>query len=160
MGISSLVEGCPLFYDFYDQEIEKILSGCCVLKFKEGEYILKQGEEGTEIFIILLGKVEIIKETKAGPLLIGNLLKGDLFGELVLINKNKRTASVKALTDCEILVIEYKSIFNLYKKDAKIFALLLLNLARLLTNRLESTGNLIESIQNKSTAKRKLARAA
>lgn len=146
-----LLKGCPLFYELYDDEIEHVIDKCNVLSYTMGQDIVAQGEEGHELFVILTGKAELVKKHMDMSIPIGTLVKGDVFGELVLINENIRTASVRALTQCDVLVIDYDTIFSLFEADTKTFAVILLNLARLLTKRLKSTHKLVEDFAKDGT---------
>ena len=153
MSLTEIVKGCPLFYDLYDKEVEQILTRCLVLSFEKGENVITQGEEGEEIFIVLSGELEVRKVIDDGFIPLIKLHGGDLFGELVLINKTMRTADVVTTQKSDILVLEYDKIFSMYEKDTKIFALLLLNLARLLTERLDNTNKLLEKLKKEKVEK-------
>lgn len=49
-----------------------------VLKYKKGEQIIKQGDYGISIYIILNGYVEIFRETQGADVVLGTLLRGHL----------------------------------------------------------------------------------
>jgi voltage-gated potassium channel len=71
--------------------------------------IVREGEVGEKICFISQGKAEIT--TNEGGIVHGTLEDGDYFGDLSLILGEKRTASVKALTYCEIFIL-IKEDFN------------------------------------------------
>ena len=77
-------------------------------------YIAREGEVGKEIYFISRGKVEIT--TNDGSTRHGTLEDGDYFGDLSLILREKRTASVRALTYCEIFELG-KADFNHIKDE-------------------------------------------
>lgn len=142
MSILQVVKGCPIFYELYDEEIMKIVGFCRVLNLEPEDYIFKEGDEGNEIFLILQGAACV----KKGDIEIAQLRKGDLFGEMVLLKENIRNADVVATQYTDILVLKYDDIFNFYKKDRKIFSILMLNLSRMLATRLNKAGKKIESL--------------
>jgi CRP/FNR family transcriptional regulator, cyclic AMP receptor protein len=144
MSATDLLKGCPLFYELYDSEIAKIIKKSRVSTFQSGEYIIKEGESGTELYIIVLGKASIRKVLNGKEVRLIDLSRGDLFGEMVIINELERTASVVADTECDILRISYNEIYALFKNQTQIFSLLILNLARLLTKRLKTTNIKLE----------------
>lgn len=74
--------------------------------------IVREGKVGEEICFISQGKAEIT--TNEGEIVHGTLEDGDYFGDLSLILGEKRTASVKALTYCEIFIL-IKEDFNSIK---------------------------------------------
>jgi CRP-like cAMP-binding protein len=63
--------------------------------FSEGSVIFKEGDKGNEMFVIIQGDVEISKVTSASSsktLIV--LAKGDIFGEMAVIEKKRRSATV------------------------------------------------------------------
>jgi alkyl hydroperoxide reductase subunit AhpC/uncharacterized protein (DUF924 family)/CRP-like cAMP-binding protein len=78
-----------------------------VVKFKAGEIILSEGEDGSTAFLINAGSVEVCIGEGAKAKSLGTLAAGDVFGEMSLIEPGPRSASVKALTDTECFVTTY-----------------------------------------------------
>lgn len=148
MSIVNLVKGCPLFHEIYEHEIELILKNCLVASFQEGDHIITQGDESTDICILLSGKADITVTKDGVDKLITSIGEGDLFGELVLINETKRTANIIATKNCDILIMSYDSFYSLFNKKPAVFALMVLNLARLVTKRLKFANQMIEKLQN------------
>jgi CRP/FNR family cyclic AMP-dependent transcriptional regulator len=155
MSVLDTIKASPLFYELYDAEVETIVEHCSVMTLEDGEHIVTEGEHGNEIFIILSGHAEVRK----GQAVLAGLGKGDLFGELVLLGETLRTADIVATTYTDVLVLDYDSIFGLFKSQPKIFSLLILNLSRLLTKRLKQAGSdikelrtIIDGLEKKSAA--------
>ena len=73
--------------------------------FAEGEYIFKQDDIANEFYSIEEGEVEVIKESEDSEEIVAVLGRGDFFGESALVGNTKRTASVRARTDCEMMVM-------------------------------------------------------
>jgi hypothetical protein len=104
-----LLEKVPLF-----KYCSPILRNILLMSLKPQTYapgvlIAREGEMGKEIYFLSHGKVEIVSED--GKKDYGTLEDGDYFGDLSLILKERRTASVRALTYCEIFVLGQKD-FN------------------------------------------------
>ncbi|NQZ69959.1 MAG: protein kinase [Lentisphaeria bacterium] len=74
--------------------------------FLKGEYLLQEGEEGSECYFILQGKVEVYKNNGNEKVVLNVLEKGDIVGEMSLITNFPRTASVVALDDTEVTVMD------------------------------------------------------
>jgi CRP/FNR family cyclic AMP-dependent transcriptional regulator len=142
MSIINVIKGSPLFFELFDEEIEAIVEDCGVLNLEEGDYIFKEGDEGNEIYLILSGGAFV----KKGPVTLVELKKGDLFGEMVLLDEKIRTADIVASTYTDVLVLSYDVIFNIFKKNPKIFSLLMLNLCRLLAKRLKGSSEEIKRL--------------
>ena len=77
-------------------------------------YIVREGEVGKGIYFISHGKVEIVSEK--GNKIHGTLEAGDYFGDLSLLLKEKRTASVRSIMYCEIFVLTEKE-FDRIKEE-------------------------------------------
>jgi CRP/FNR family transcriptional regulator, cyclic AMP receptor protein len=147
MAMPDFLRACPLFHELFDKEIEKIAKRATVHTFEEGDSIIKDGEEGDEIFVLLQGGAMVQKEAPNGIIKIQPLNPGDVFGELVLLDIRTRSADIVATTESHILELKYGDIFELYKKEPKIFGLLILNLARLLASRLRNASETISKMQ-------------
>ena len=152
MAIPDLLRGCPLFFELYDAEIERITRFCSVTTFEAGTPIVTEGQEGDEIFVILEGSAHIEKRTQAGPLRVHTLRKGDPFGELVLVDERKRSADIVAAEFCSVLEMHYSQIFGLYQEEPRIFGLIMLNLSRLLARRMRETNLALQGLREKLAA--------
>jgi len=147
--LANLVKGCPLFLEIYDEEVEQVIRACDVATFKKGEHIIHQGEESSDIAIILDGSADVVIKDPYGKLkVITQLVKGDLFGELVLINETKRTADIVAREETNILIISYENFYSFYKDNPKVFALMVLNVTRMVTQRLKSSNGIITQLSH------------
>lgn len=74
--------------------------------FKAGDTILQQGEQGDRAYIIESGEVEILIEKADGKIHhVGNRGEGTIIGEMAIVDDAPRTATVKAVKDCEMLEI-------------------------------------------------------
>ncbi len=61
MSIESIIRGAPLFNDLYDHEVDGILANCHVMQLQIGEKVFKEGDVGEDLFLVLSGKIDIIK---------------------------------------------------------------------------------------------------
>jgi len=109
-----LLEKVPLFKYCSPTLRNMLLIALKPQTFAPEEYIVREGEVGKEIYFISQGKAEI--RSNEGEKSHSTLEDGDYFGIMSLILKEKRTASVKALTYCEIFILSGDD-FNLIKND-------------------------------------------
>lgn len=70
--------------------------------YKDGEIILREGSTSREMYVIQSGKVLVAK----GDVVLATLGEGEIFGEISLLDGQPRSASVKALGDVRVLVID------------------------------------------------------
>ena len=90
------------------EKMRKVVSILQPLKIKAGEYIFKQGDHGEELFILTSGAVRVCKNTKQNEEYTIVDLKAEynvFFGEIALMDSDERSASIKVLEDCEVLVM-------------------------------------------------------
>jgi CRP-like cAMP-binding protein len=90
-------------------------SDVTVLKYKKGDY-------GISIYIILNGYVEVFRESDGADVALGTLRPGDIFGEMIFLNKRVevRSASVRALQDSEIEVWHPDDLAKKYEEIAPV----------------------------------------
>lgn len=87
-------------------KIQKNLYAKCVKTFEPGQVIFKEGEPGSEMFIIIQGEVEIRKRTSASTTkTLITLHTGDIFGEMAIIEKKPRSAMAIATKATRMLVM-------------------------------------------------------
>jgi cAMP-dependent protein kinase regulator len=101
----------PLLSELTDYEKGNIADALTNKTCAAGETIIKQGEEGNEMYFIQEGEVVVnIKDQQADTEKeIGRLSKGHYFGELALVTNQPRAASVIAETKCKVAVLDRDS---------------------------------------------------
>src|SRR5690242_8646318 len=89
------------------------------LVVKPGESIFKEGETGTEMFIIESGTVEIVRADRGKePLAV--LEAGDFFGEMAVLEDQPRFASAQAQTECRLLRIDRAHFADVLRENVEI----------------------------------------
>ena len=74
--------------------------------FKAGEFIFRETDPGTEMFIIQEGEVEILKKFRGKERRVALLEEGDFFGEMAILEDQPRSASARAVANCALLRID------------------------------------------------------
>jgi CRP-like cAMP-binding protein len=75
-------------------------------KFDDGEVIIEEGKSGDWVCVVLEGSVEVSKRVKGGKFVLGKLGRGEIFGELALLGAVKRTATVRAVGETIIGIVD------------------------------------------------------
>lgn len=83
-------------------ELYELIEFSSIVQFDAGEYILKQGEPGASLFILISGKLEVIHNDKVIKVFDK---KGEIVGEMSIISKEVRSASVRAVNQVICLLI-------------------------------------------------------
>jgi len=102
--------------------------------YDPGAPICREGEEGEEMYIIQSGKVRVSKEFAGRTHVISVLEKGDFFGEMAIVNRIQRTATVTAIDRVELLVFDREGLQNMIARNAKIALNIIDKLCRRLQN--------------------------
>lgn len=127
-----LLRSFSIFSQLNEKEIRDIVSFLKLDKFDKGDIILRKGEPGKKLSIIVAGKVEVLGDAGVR---IAFLEKGEVFGEMSLLSGEPVTATIRAVEPSKILYLngEY------FRKILNRFSSLQIYLARLLAQRLSKT---------------------
>lgn len=112
------------------------------VEVKEGDYVFREGDLGTEMYIINEGKVEILNLVGDEEQVLAVLEKGDFFGEMSVLEDLPRAASARAATDCRLLQINGSTFDQLLQGNPEIA----IRMMRKLSRRLRETDELLKSI--------------
>jgi CRP-like cAMP-binding protein len=101
------LEACPLFEGLPGEALDELAHGAALRAARAGDTIIREGEEGDTLFVIAEGRVRTDKRTPSGdPWTVRFYEKGGVFGEVSLLDRVRRSATVVAETDVTLLVIE------------------------------------------------------
>lgn len=113
--------------------------GPYVAEFKDGDYIFREGDLGTEMYIIADGKVEILNKITGKEVVIAVLEKGDFFGEMSILEDLPRAASARALTPTKVLAINGSTFDQMLRDNPEVAV----RMMRKLSRRLRETDELL-----------------
>lgn len=130
------------------EEARAFLDTGTVLPCKSGSTLIRPGDVGNEMFVVLEGVVEVWSADRSVSLAI--LGPGEVFGEMAFVSKSPRTAHVIARTDVQVLILTQSIFKRATKKIPEIVAKVLLNLSVVLVARLRSsTQSWVDSVSDK-----------
>jgi predicted RND superfamily exporter protein len=106
-------------------------------KFPNGQTIVRQGESGNEMFVLIGGKAVVRVSDDGRSRVIRQVNRGDVFGEMGLLRHQKRMADIIATEDVEVLVLNERFLGRMQRRYPRIGAKIFLNIAKSLSDRLE-----------------------
>ncbi|MBY0383842.1 cyclic nucleotide-binding domain-containing protein, partial [bacterium] len=106
---SQLMKTHPIFRNFPGDVIQMLLGSCRVEKAPAHKTILQQGEKGKDFYFILSGNVQSVKDRMPEA----RLSLGSYFGEVGVLQRQVRTASVVTETECTFLVLSERNFIGL-----------------------------------------------
>jgi len=98
----------PMLAELPAKDLEALLDICRPEVFSVGSRIIHEGDEGDNMYILLEGTVDILKTTLYGEEYVCATLKDEyrcVFGEIALIDHDRRSATVQAKTVCRTLSV-------------------------------------------------------
>ena len=125
----------PLFRYLTYQELVKVLNVTYLETYDAGTAIIKEGENGEELYIVLAGRVMVSRQGKE----IVEIHPGVHFGEMALVDQSPRSATVTAREPTRLLVVQRRSFYTLIRKEAVLAVKLLWSFVQVLSRRLRDT---------------------
>jgi voltage-gated potassium channel len=107
-----LVAKVPFFTRLQATQIAEIAGLLKLIRTIKGEVLMREGDTGECMYFIVSGQVEV--KGKMGTFV---LKSGDFFGEIALIERCPRTATVKSLTRCQLLVLDARDFHKFVAHD-------------------------------------------
>jgi CRP-like cAMP-binding protein len=120
-----LLEQIPLFSACTKREMAQVAALTSPSELAAGTILTRQGAAGGLAFVIGSGRAEVTRDAKR----LATLGPGDVVGELSLIDGQPRSATVKALTDLEVLEIDGRDLAKLLRKAPSVTRKLLESMA-------------------------------
>lgn len=100
-GRAELLSACPLFHGIGADGVAALAGRATEVDFPAGHVIARQGEIGTGFFVIVAGSVRVVRDGDV----LAHLGPGDFFGELSVLDRQPRNATVAAETASRCLAI-------------------------------------------------------
>ena len=94
-----------LFECLSDDQIDSLVRQSRVSHFGRGERVIREGAEGDSMFILLRGAAEVSISKNGASIPVAKLRAPDCFGEMSLLTGERRTATVRAETDCQVMEV-------------------------------------------------------
>ena len=129
------LQKAQLFRYLNYQELVRITNVTEPRRFVSGECIFNQGDVGDELYVVLTGKVRVHQ----GETTLVEIGPGEHFGEMALVDREPRSASVTAVEEADLLVMKRRDFLGLVKHERDVAVKLLWQFLGVLTARLRNT---------------------
>ena len=129
-----------LFRNLDELTLRAILEKMEIHSEEANALIFSEGDIGLTFYCLVEGRVSIFIEDKQGQIIeLTQIQEGSFFGEMALLTDSKRTASVKAITNCKLMCLTQDSFHKLMSD----YPIISTNLNRILSQRLKVTNELL-----------------
>ena len=110
--VLSAISQVPIFDKLDGDEIKILIRNLGYFKAKEGDIIFEEGEEGTHVCFVVSGTLDVLKKVEGDEqVVITSVRQGRSVGEMAIIDKLTRSATIRARTETNVLVMSAKQ-FN------------------------------------------------
>jgi small-conductance mechanosensitive channel len=114
-----------------DSAIDTLASDSHIELYAQGEYVVRQGDTGEELYLCLSGTLQVLHKTDSGEQReVTRLEAGGLFGEIAQLTGQARNASVRASSACELLVLRKPAFVQVLKETPALAELISERLAQ------------------------------
>ena len=140
---ASVIRRVALFSELGNGEVEALARTFSPKSYPGGSPVIRESEQGDLFFVILRGEVKVFVDSPDGrEVVLSHLQSGDFFGEMALLEGETRSASVTALTDCEVAVLPRSEFLAVLARDFSLTRKIL----QTLSARLRKANEVIESM--------------
>ncbi len=141
----------PLFDSFNVDELDVLAKHMSYVHLKRGEYLFVEGDKGNFMGFVVHGVLEVSKKSETGGnIVIARLTRGNSIGEMAIIDKSTRSATVVAVQPATMVTLTDKGFEILAQKSPTLGIKLIQKTARLLSlNMRRTSSKLADLLQEK-----------
>lgn len=141
--VEKFLKRIPVFRSFSEKNLNHVIEDFRIMSVNRGEDIVFRSDEGTDLYIVLKGKVKVsLLSMEGNEFILTSLQQGDFFGEMSLIDGKSRSANVVAEEDTALGVLKRERFLNTMKQDPVIA----FDLLSALVERLRKADDMLETL--------------
>lgn len=103
MIVAAQLRALPAFAEFGDEELDMLLAAAQPKYMRREMWLCREGAPGASCFVLVTGQLEVVKATANGEVPIATMRPGSIVGQMALVDRGTRSASIRALEDCVVL---------------------------------------------------------
>jgi CRP/FNR family cyclic AMP-dependent transcriptional regulator len=137
----SLIANVSLFSALSERDLDALIAVARTTRIAAREQLFHKGDQGTQVFVVIRGTLKALTTSEEGDDVVFSILgEGEVFGEIALLGRPQRTATVSAITPCELMMIDRRDFLAFLRShpDAAI------ELLSVLAERLTRVSELVE----------------
>ena len=127
------IKKIPMFRDLSPSQVREVLGLCQPRTIKAGEVVCARGKESNEMYILISGELGVIGEKDER---LASLQPITTVGEMGIFNRHRRSASVEALEESKVLVIERMPLEALLRADGALRVRIYQNVVEILSSKI------------------------
>lgn len=148
--VTSILRGSELFGSLSYEELGLIAPLCSLRTYREGEEILRQGEQVSSLFIVVRGNVALKRRlahphSKTNEVILSVLSPRHLVGWSAVVEPCVATLSAEPVKECDLLVVDGQALRALLEKHLSVNQVLMKRLVTLLADRLKKAYDVLDT---------------
>lgn len=156
MGDTAILENVEIFSDLTVDELKRIARQLHVHTMEKNQVLFREGDSGSEMFIVESGKLGISVKTEDGSDLdITEFGPGDFFGEMSVFEQEARSATCYTKSASRLLSLHDESLLNLIDKNPQTAMKIMQRMLTITRSRLDNTGSFLSDMVQWGEAARK-----
>ena len=141
-NLNDLLVKIPMFANLDDSELGVVSSHIRPLDVGQGEVLFKEGQSGDYVCFVVNGRLEVLKKTISGEdFVLNTLARGQSVGEMAIIEKKPRSATVKARTEANLITLSHEDFETIMRDHNQIGTKILRGLALLMSRKLRQSSS-------------------
>ena len=136
-----LLKSVSLFGGLSDKELDGLIGVARATRLAARERLFHKGDEGSQVYVVIRGRLKALTTSDEGDDVVFSILgEGEVFGEIALLGRPQRTATVTAITACDLLVIDRRDFLQFLRDHPEAS----IELLAVLAERLKHVSELVE----------------
>ena len=141
----------PIFEDLSRREFNRIEGILHRRNFAMDEFIIKEGDIGVGMYVVLSGEVRIVQQGDDGKeVLLATFGQGDFFGDQALLEESPRTASAIASEACTAVGFFRPDLLELIESKPHLGLKIIMRLSQMVSVRLRQTNRLLKEVRDRA----------
>lgn len=133
--------------DRSEDDWERVLAHAEAVRLAPGDVLIRAGERDRTLYVIASGRLEVL--LPGDDERIGTIEPRSVAGEIAFIDGRPRSATLRALTDCEVFALRFEAFETLAARYPELGRAILLDLGRILAGRLRQTNEALDRARSK-----------
>src|SRR5258706_2228169 len=134
----------PLFSGFAPRDLDEAVSAARTIRVAARAEVFNKGEVGSQLYVVIDGRLKALTTSSEGNDVVFNVMgPGEVFGEMALLSESPRSATVRAIERCELLVLDRRDFLAFLKRSPDVAVRML----TVLVERLIRISEFVEDVQ-------------
>ncbi|HKA13980.1 MAG TPA: Crp/Fnr family transcriptional regulator [Myxococcota bacterium] len=139
-----LLARVPLFQGFAPRDLDALVPAARSVTVAARKEVCHKGDAGSQLFVVIDGRLKALSTSSDGNEVVFNVMgPGEVFGEMALLSESPRSATVRAIEHCELLLLDRRDFLAFLKRSPEVA----LRMLTYLVERLARVSEFIEDVQ-------------